>query len=144
MKDELLEIASQLAALTEKVNNLIAQLEQSEQVVTAEEVLCNESDVVEEMPIQIDSTLSKSEPEAEPVKSIQFTLNDRYRFLREIFGNSTAEMSSAIADLEAMDSATEVNAYVTRQLGLDSEQDVVKEFLAVVNERFNEYPTLLA
>ena len=144
MKDELLEIASQLAALTEKVNNLIAQLDQSEQVVTAEEVLCNESDVVEEMPIQIDSTLSKSEPEAEPVKSIQFTLNDRYRFLREIFGNSTAEMSSAIADLEAMDSATEVNAYVTRQLGLDPEQDVVKEFLAVVNERFNEYPTLLA
>jgi hypothetical protein len=144
MKDELLEIASQLAALTEKVNNLIAQLEQSEQVVTAEEVLCNESDVVEEMPIQIDSTLSKSEPEAETVKSIQFTLNDRYRFLREIFGNSTAEMSSAIADLEAMDSATEVNAYVTRQLGLDPEQDVVKEFLAVVNERFNEYPTLLA
>ena len=143
MKEELLEISRQLAELTDRVNAIIQQMETE----PAETPVPSEITEIEEtvgITEPIKEPVKESEIAVQPTKPIQFTLNDRYRFLREIFGNSVQEMADAVSEIEQMNNAEEVTFYVIHTLNLDSELQITKDFLAAVNERFNERPTLLA
>lgn len=145
MKDELLEISRKIAELAEQLNALAARCESE---LTADTEITESSECIEcaEQPCQplIEEEAPEITPPAQPIKPIQFTLNDRYRFLREIFGNSVEEMTAAVGDIEQMANAEEVTDYVIRTLNQDPDQQITKDFLAAVNERFNERPTLLA
>ncbi len=143
MKEELLEISRQLAELTDRVNAIIQQMETE----PAETPVPSEITEIEEtvgITEPIKEPVKEPEIAVQPTKPIQFTLNDRYRFLREIFGNSVQEMADAVSEIEQMNNAEEVTFYVIHTLNLDSELQITKDFLAAVNERFNERPTLLA
>lgn len=153
MKQELLEISRQLAEITERLNNLITKMaENSEDSEVTDNSECadssectDNSECIESDECFDDSEISEpTVTAASPAKPIQFTLNDRYRFLREIFGNSVQEMADAITELEQMNSAEEVTTYAIHTLGLNPEQQIAKDFLAAVTERFNDRPTLLA
>ena len=65
-----------------------------------------------------------------------FTLNDKYRFRRELFGNSDAAMTDALNVIAAMHSGTEAEEYLYGDLGWDEMQPDVKDFMAVVKSHF--------
>lgn len=65
-----------------------------------------------------------------------FSLNDKFRFSRELFGNSTAEMSDAVNLVEAMHSYDEAEEYFYGDLGWNRESDEVKEFMDVIKKHF--------
>lgn len=115
---ELQAIAEELRALTARVEALLAA---SEEVVEVEKVV-----EVGEM--------------VRPVLALP--LNDRYRFQRELFGGSAAELNALIEKLVPMTSAAEVETELTAR-GFDLENETVKDLLRLTTRRFDAHPPLL-
>lgn len=64
------------------------------------------------------------------------SLNDRFRFRRELFGNSDIRMTETLALLDTMEGYAEAREYLTEDLGWDAEEPVVQEFLVLVENHF--------
>lgn len=66
-----------------------------------------------------------------------FSVNDRFRFRRELFGNNEADFVDAINMIEAMHSYDEATEYFLTDLGWDEEVPEVNEFLNIVRHHFD-------
>lgn len=98
-----------------------------------EEPEANEKASDDSEPLRLDEKLQRSR--SKDLKSA-FSLNDTFRFRRELFGNSAAEMTDAIHMVEAMHSFDEAEDYFYGDLGWDRESDDVKEFMAIIKNHF--------
>ena len=98
-----------------------------------EETEANEKASDDSEPLRLDEKLQRSR--SKDLKSA-FSLNDTFRFRRELFGNSAAEMTDAIHMVEAMHSFDEAEDYFYGDLGWDRESDDVKEFMAIIKNHF--------
>lgn len=65
-----------------------------------------------------------------------FTVNDRYRFRRELFGNSDIEFSDTINLVSAMSSMAEMEEYFYEDLEWDKENEEVKDFINILSLYF--------
>lgn len=65
-----------------------------------------------------------------------FCINDRFRFRRELFGDSDADFSSAMDLVATMDNYEEAEEYFIEELGWDSEDPNVADFLAIIERYF--------
>lgn len=65
-----------------------------------------------------------------------FTINDRFRFKRELFGNSDPELSNALDLINVMRSIDEAEDYFYNELGWDAENEDVKDFMRIVRAYF--------
>ncbi len=65
-----------------------------------------------------------------------FCLNDRFRFKRELFGNSDAEFSSAMDMIAAMDNYDEAEEYFIGELEWDAENPEVVDFMEIIKGYF--------
>lgn len=65
-----------------------------------------------------------------------FSLNDRYRFRRELFGGNDADMSDAINLVEAMSTYEEAADYFYGDLGWKPDNDDVDAFMTIVRNHF--------
>lgn len=65
-----------------------------------------------------------------------FSLNDRFRFRRELFGNSDVAMADTIDLVEAMHSVDEACDYFFEELGWDTDNDEVKDFMDIISKHF--------
>ncbi|MBR1804092.1 MAG: hypothetical protein IJ775_04220 [Muribaculaceae bacterium] len=104
-----------------------------------------------DMPEPADKTLSSSEPALTGMRVDEklqrsmskdlrraFSVNDRFRFRRELFGNSEAEFVDAINMVESMHSYSEATDYFLDDLGWDENVPEVDEFLNIVRHHFDE------
>lgn len=66
------------------------------------------------------------------------SLNDRFRFRRELFGNSDVRMTETLALIDTMTDYGEAREYLLTDLAWDAEEPVVKEFLALVEKHFKQ------
>ena len=86
-----------------------------------------------EAPIRVDEklqrTLSKDIRKA-------FSLNDRFRFQRELFAGSANAMNTAIEHIEIMRSYGNAELYFYSQLHWDREDEVVQDFMSIVRNHF--------
>lgn len=98
-----------------------------------EEPEANEKASDDSEPLRLDEKLQRSR--SKDLKSA-FSLNDTFRFRRELFGNSAAEMTDALHMVEAMHSFDEAEDYFYGDLGWDRESDDVKEFMAIIKNHF--------
>lgn len=98
-----------------------------------EEAEANEKASDDSEPLRLDEKLQRSR--SKDLKSA-FSLNDTFRFRRELFGNSAAEMTDALHMVEAMHSFDEAEDYFYGDLGWDRESDDVKEFMAIIKNHF--------
>ena len=98
-----------------------------------EEPEANEKASGDSEPLRLDEKLQRSR--SKDLKSA-FSLNDTFRFRRELFGNSAAEMTDALHVVEAMHSFDEAEDYFYGDLGWDRESDDVKEFMAIIKNHF--------
>lgn len=65
-----------------------------------------------------------------------FTLNDRFRFRRELFRNSAEEMAEAINVISQMSTITEAEEYIFEDLCLDPDNEAVKDFMDIIARHF--------
>ncbi len=65
-----------------------------------------------------------------------FTLNDRFRFCRELFRNSNEEFKETLEVIGSMADMDEAEEYFYNDLCWDSEKEEVKEFMAIVAKHF--------
>ena len=65
-----------------------------------------------------------------------FSLNDHYRFRRELFGGSEDRMNAAIDTIEDMESFDQAEEYFYNDLGWDSDSDEVNEFMNIIERHF--------
>ena len=98
-----------------------------------EETEANEKASDDSEPLRLDEKLQRSR--SKDLKSA-FSLNDTFRFRRELFGNSAAEMTDALHMVEAMHSFDEAEDYFYGDLGWDRESDDVKDFMAIIKNHF--------
>ena len=66
------------------------------------------------------------------------SLNDRFRFQRELFAGSANAMDTAIEHIEVMTSYGNAELYFYSQLNWDRESEVVKDFMAIVRNHFQK------
>jgi len=85
-------------------------------------------------PMRVDEklqrTLSKNLRQA-------FSINDRYRFSRELFGNNSDAMNKALDRIEQMNHYDEAEDYCYNHLGWQNDNDVVVEFMQILNNHFH-------
>ena len=65
-----------------------------------------------------------------------FSLNDRFRYRRELFGKSDVEMNDTLNLVETMHSYSEAEEFFYGDLEWDSESPEVKDFMAVIRNHF--------
>ncbi|MDE5972552.1 MAG: hypothetical protein K2G94_07375 [Muribaculaceae bacterium] len=145
MSTEIQEIMEKIDALTaglaelkERVAALAADQQMAGDATPADDD-DDDIDIAAAEPTDGAETDSQAES-ATPRRQWAFTLNDRYRFRRELFGNSDAEMIDTLELLGAMASAEEAEEYLFVDLGWNPANDDVADFLAVVRRRFSDRP----
>lgn len=65
-----------------------------------------------------------------------FSLNDRFRFRRELFGGNEEKMNKAIADLNDLHSYEDSVAYLNNELKWNIEDEAVADFIKLLEKRF--------
>lgn len=66
-----------------------------------------------------------------------FTLNDRFRFCRDLFGKNESLMNQTIAELNVKPSYEASVAYLQERFDWNFEDETVAEFVAVLEKRFS-------
>ena len=66
-----------------------------------------------------------------------FSINDKYRFRRELFGNDALEMNSTLDIIQTMDTFDEVEDYIYNEKKWDSESIDVEDFMNIIKRNFN-------
>ena len=67
-----------------------------------------------------------------------FSINDRFRFQRELFAGSASAMNTAIEHIEMMSSYGNAELYFFSQLHWDRDNEVVKDFMTIVRNHFQK------
>lgn len=65
-----------------------------------------------------------------------FTLNDKYRFRRELFGGSDSDFSQTIGLIVQMNSYEEARDYLLHDLCWDCHNEAVEDFLTIIKRHF--------
>lgn len=65
-----------------------------------------------------------------------FSLNDRFRYRRELFGNSEVEMCNTLNMVEAMHSFSEAEDYFYGDLEWDKDSPEVADFMTIIRNHF--------
>lgn len=65
-----------------------------------------------------------------------FSLNDRFRYRRELFGNSDVEMNDTLNLVETMHSFGEAEEFFYGDLEWDRESPEVKDFMTIIKNHF--------
>lgn len=97
------------------------------------EIIKNVDETAPDAIITLDEAFIRNK--AKDLKSA-FSLNDTFRFRRELFGNSAADMNDAIDLVNAMNSYEEAEDYFINDLGWDAESDEVGEFMEIIRNHF--------
>ena len=104
-----------------------------------EDAEVNLPEVVEQAPVE--ARRVQEAPEATAVRNdtvnVEFTINDKFRFRRELFSNSDVDMSDALQIATRMNSREELEDYFYNDLCLDPENPVVVDFMRIIGRRFN-------
>ena len=65
-----------------------------------------------------------------------FTLNDKYRFRRELFGGSDSDFGNTVSLVSTMESFDEARDYLLRDLCWDPKNEAVEDFLTIIRRHF--------
>ncbi len=76
--------------------------------------------------------------EAEGVKDLRkfFTINDLFRFKRELFSNDTREFTESLDALSKMSAVPQAREYLRNRAGTNMGKDEMKEFIAILRNYF--------
>lgn len=105
-------------------NDLTASDESDPELVKSEEV--SEAKVETQMEVK---NINDHQP-------VRLSLNDKFRFRRELFNFSDEEMEETLDVISNMSSGDEIDEYLFNDLCWDQENEVVRDFMSIVKARF--------
>lgn len=87
----------------------------------------------------LDANRSNKRVESRFVQSLKraITLNDRIRYINELFGGDAELMTKTIAALDGMNSMKEAKEYVKWNFSWDEEDEAVSDFMRLLEDRFS-------
>ena len=133
------DAASQCCDCEEDIKTEEVEQSQLNQDAEFEEDLPELSDMQhqEESPITIvEPSIVVPKPQAEYKENTvlkAFTLNDKFRFIREVFNGNEHDFNDTLGVISEMDSYAEAAEYVYNEMMLDADNAVVAEFMAILN-----------
>lgn len=93
-----------------------------------------DDEVTLQMPMRVDEKLQRTL--SQDLRKA-FSVNDRFRFRRELFANSDADFNDALNLIETMKSYDEAREYFLDDLGWDEEVPEVADFLNIISKHFH-------
>lgn len=119
-----------------------------EPVIVEESLVIEEPSVIEEPVVEI-SVPVEVEPEYKPSvlgESIKLTeslrraisLNDSFRFSRELFGGDVELMNRVLEQLSVMSSYKTALAFLSSKVNLNEESEALNDFLELMKKYFNQ------
>ncbi|WP_289633569.1 hypothetical protein [uncultured Duncaniella sp.] len=151
-------LQQRIAEMTEKADNAIVEDETAqyiEPVVDTKQDCEPETYAPEASEISIPDKTNEPEEETDafeeqteyrqttPRLQIALSINDRFRFRRELFANDDADMADTLDLISAMKSIGEVEDYLIDDLGWDRDNDEVRLFLSIIGRHFSSKPSHL-
>ena len=86
----------------------------------------------EEVPAKEETTVATMND----VAPLELTVNDKFRFRRELFSNSDVDLADALQVASQMSTPEEIEDYFYNDLCFNPEDEVVKDFMRLVTKRF--------
>ncbi|MBD5310265.1 MAG: hypothetical protein HDS10_07595 [Bacteroides sp.] len=83
----------------------------------------------------VEETVART-PNPETRGRLVFTLNDKFRFKRELFGNSDADFNNTLSYVASLDNYLEAEDYFLTELQWNPDREEVKEFLEILKKYF--------
>lgn len=124
---ELLDKAFALCAeIQDRQNQLIEILQQLAQT--------QQEPIAEPAPIFIQESVVA--PRQRPDIRKAFTINDRFRFRRELFAGDDNALRAVIDHLATLDTLAEADAYLSTMMW-DHDSEAIGEFMTIVSNHFN-------
>lgn len=123
---------------------------EEEPVIVEESLVIEESSVIEEPIVEISAPAEvEMEPEYKPSvlgESIKLTeslrraisLNDSFRFSRELFGGDVELMNRVLEQLSVMSSYKTALAFLSSKVNLNEENEALNDFLELMKKYFNQ------
>lgn len=84
------------------------------------------------------SVVSVGMKPAEPRGKLVFTINDRYRFKRDLFGGSDADFNTTLALVASMDNYEEAEDYFLNELQWSLQNQETVDFLEILKKYFKD------
>lgn len=150
------ELSSEILRLVSKkgaeIGNICNELSAEKNVVSKNDVNQDASFNLEEYSLEedslshdIESSLNSDIPkEKQPKKSLErqrgrlvFSLNDRFRFKKELFEDSDADFNNTLALIASMEDFDEAEDYFINEERMDKNNPVVREFLVIIKRYFS-------
>lgn len=132
-------LAAENPDVEEKIEEPVA-----ENLILEEYSLDEEEDEYEEPEEYYEEPEEEELPQSEkPKKEIKdrgkliFTINERYRFKKELFKDSDADFNTTMAFVASMDDYEEAEEYFVNEEGFNMSNPVVMEFLEVIKNYFS-------
>lgn len=146
---EVVEIQEEPKAEKPKVEEPIKEVivEQPEIIIKEKETVQPEKTVEPEKPVEVPRKPVTAEKPGVFLNDLlekknlsdfrkAFSLNDRFRFRRELFGGDEDKMYKAVTDLNEINSYEESIAYLNNELKWNVEDEAVADFIKLLEKRF--------
>lgn len=108
----------------------------AEVAVAREETASAAAEIPAEAPVEAPKArpLAESRPRDHAARNLAkaFTLNERFRFIREVFGGDAVDFENTLHVLEDFDSPDEVADYIYNEMMLDPADRAVADFVTLV------------
>lgn len=143
VSEEDAEVAEE-TAVSEDVDKELPDpaIDQEKEELPSEEIVQEspavDAQIVETQVVEI-SAPTEDKPlkrNVEPRGKLVFTINDRYRFKRDLFCNSDADFNTTLALVASMDSYEEAEDYFLGELQWNPQREEVLDFLEILKNYF--------
>ena len=154
MQGRLDELQQEVDAVQVTSESVVVKEDEEEEIIVAEEkpvVAVTEEGKKEEPAIVEESVVETVVKEEEPKSVVlgeslklsaglrhAISLNDSFRFSRELFGGDTELMNRVIEQISVMGSYKTAVAFLSSKVELNEEKEAVNDFLELLKKFFNQ------
>ena len=141
-------------SIIQSLESVVVKEDEEEEIIVAEEkpvVAVTEEGKKEEPAIVEESVVETVVKEEEPKSAVlgeslklsaglrhAISLNDSFRFSRELFGGNTDLMNRVIEQISVMSSYKTAVAFLSSKVELNEEKEAVNDFLELLKKYFNQ------
>ena len=149
MQGRLDELQQEVDAVQVTSESVVVKEDEEEEIIVAEEtpvVIAEEEPAIVAEPV-VETVVKEEEPKSAVLgESLKLSaglrhaisLNDSFRFSRELFGGDTDLMNRVIEQISVMSSYKTAVAFLSSKVELNEEKEAVNDFLELLKKFFNQ------
>ena len=148
-EDEVAGSEEDSPVIIQSLESVVVKEDEEEEIIVAEEkpvVIAEEEPAMVEEPV-VETVVKEEEPKSVVLgESLKLSaglrhaisLNDSFRFSRELFGGNTDLMNRVIEQISVMSSYKTAVAFLSSKVELNEEKEAVNDFLELLKKYFNQ------